>query len=86
MRRRVVVLIQCGGGDLTRRRSAASYQHEATGHAGDRSDEEDQFRHRQYPIATHLRLNCLNESCLPIGKRWLEQLTNGGLRKAGLPE
>jgi hypothetical protein len=33
-----------------------------------------------------LRLNCLNESCLPIGKRWLEQLTNGGLRKAGLPE
>jgi len=45
-----------------RERLSASYPYEPGGHTGHRSDEEEQFRHRQNPIATHVRLNCLDES------------------------
>ena len=40
------------------------YQDDRASRAGYCSNEEDQFRH-QYPIATHLRLNCLDESAYP---------------------
>jgi hypothetical protein len=60
---------------------AARYPDKAGGHTGDCRDEEEQFRHRQYPIATHARLNCLDESNLPNEERQAsmvnEKLTNG---------
>ena len=40
------------------------YQDDRASHADYCPNEEDQFRH-QYPIATHLRLNCLDESAYP---------------------
>jgi hypothetical protein len=45
---------------------SAGYQYEPARHAGDCGNEEDHFGSRQNPIATHLRLNCLNESIPPI--------------------
>ena len=43
---------------------SSHYQDDRASHAGYCPNEEDQFRH-QYPIATHLRLNCLDESAYP---------------------
>jgi hypothetical protein len=54
---------------------SSHYQDDRASRAGYCPNEEDQFRH-QYPIATHFRLNCLDESA-PFQERWLEWLTNG---------
>ena len=44
---------------------AARYPHEPGCHTRHCRNEEDEFRHHQYPIATHVRLNCLDESTHP---------------------
>ena len=49
---------------------SSRYQDDRASHADDCPNEQDQFRH-QYPIATHFRLNCLDESA-PFQERWLE--------------
>jgi hypothetical protein len=54
---------------------SSRYQNDRASHADDCANEQDQFGH-QYPIATHFRLNCLDESA-PFQERWLEWLTKG---------